>query len=189
MASSEREVSDERLASRTHPVSDIGSGLPARFFYCKFMSHPVIPKVMALAQPIAAALDLEVVSATFQTNQSPPVLRLDVSSKTGDTSLDHCTEVSRSLEEAIEAESLFPDAYVLEVSSPGVSDVLTQDRDFVSFKGFPVVVKTTEPHKGQTRWEGTLMRREEENLLLNLKGRPVKIPRHLIEEVRLSEGA
>jgi len=153
------------------------------------MSHPVIPQVMALARPIAAALDLEVVDAVFQTNQSPPVLRLDVSSKTGDTSLEHCTEMSRSLEEAIEGEALLPDAYVLEVSSPGVSEVLTQDRDFISFKGFPIVVQTTEPYKGQTRWEGTLMRREDEQLLLNLKGRPVKIPRSLVQEVRLGEGA
>jgi len=153
------------------------------------MSHPVIPQVMALARPIAAALDLEVVDAVFQTNQSPPVLRLDVSSKTGDTSLEHCTEMSRSLEEAIEGEALLPDAYVLEVSSPGVSEVLTQDRDFISFKGFPIVVQTTEPYKGQTRWEGTLMRREDEQLLLNLKGRPIKIPRSLVQEVRLGEGA
>lgn len=172
-----------------HPVSDIGSGLLARFFYCKFMSHPVIPQVMELAKPIAAAMDLEVVNAVFQTNQSPSVLRLDVNCLTGDTSLEHCTDMSRAVEEAIETAELIPDAYVLEVSSPGVSDVLSRDRDFVSFKGFPVVVKTTEPHKGQTRWEGTLMRREDEYVFINLKGRPVKIPRGLVQEVRLSEQA
>jgi ribosome maturation factor RimP len=144
---------------------------------------------MELAKPIAAAMDLEVVNAVFQTNQSPPVLRLDVSCLTGDTSLEHCSEMSRSLEAAIDLAELLPDAYVLEISSPGVSDVLSRDRDFVSFKGFPVVVQTTEAYKGQARWEGTLMRRDEAHLFMNQKGRPIKIPRDLIQEVRLSEQA
>ena len=33
---------------------------------------------------------------------------------------------------------------LLEVSSPGVSDVLTGDRDFAVFKGFPVEVQLSE---------------------------------------------
>jgi ribosome maturation factor RimP len=153
------------------------------------MSHPVIPQLLTLAEPIASDLGLELVKAVFQTNQSPPVLRLDVRSLVGDTSLEHCAEMSRALDEAIEEERLLSEAYVLEVSSPGLSEVLSADRDFVSFKGFPVLVETTEVFKGQTRWEGTLMRREEEHLLINQKGRPLKIPRALIQQVRLSEQA
>ncbi|NJN29962.1 MAG: ribosome maturation factor RimP [Synechococcales cyanobacterium RM1_1_8] len=151
------------------------------------MSHPIIPQVLELAEPIAAAMALEVVGAVFQTNQSPPVLRLDLRSLEGETSLDHCSEVSRSLEAAIEAAELLPDAYVLEVSSPGLSDLLSQDRDFVSFRGFPVRIETLAPHRGQTRWEGTLMRRDDDHVLINQKGRPIKIPRDLVREVRLSE--
>ena len=38
-----------------------------------------------------------------------------------------------ALTEALDESALIPDAYVLEVSSPGVSDILTSDRDFADW--------------------------------------------------------
>jgi len=75
--------------------------------------------------------------------------------------------------------------FLLEVSSPGLSSVLTKDIDFTVFKGFPVTATTTEPFKGKTKWEGTLMGRDDESVSINLKGRTQKIPRGIVEEVRL----
>ncbi|MEL7142686.1 MAG: ribosome maturation factor RimP [Cyanobacteria bacterium J06554_3] len=155
------------------------------------MAHPLVPQVIELASPIASSVGLEIVDAVFQTNQSPPVLRIDVRNPTQeDTGLNDCERLSVALTEALDESDLIPDAYVLEVSSPGVSDVLTQDRDFVVFKGFPVVVQLSEPHKGKQTWHGSLVRRDEDKLSLNLKGRPVSIPRNLVQSVQLStEGA
>jgi ribosome maturation factor RimP len=76
-------------------------------------------------------LGLEVVDAVFQTNQSPPVLRLDVRSlHHEDTSLDDCEKMSQALAAVLDTTDLMPDAYVLEVSSPGISPQLSTDRDF-----------------------------------------------------------
>lgn len=151
------------------------------------MTHPLVPQVIELASPIASSVGLEIVDAIFQTNQSPPVLRIDVRNPTQeDTGLNDCERLSVALTEALDESDLIPDAYVLEVSSPGVSDVLTQDRDFVVFKGFPVVVQLSEPHKGKQTWYGSLVRRDEDKLSLNLKGRPVSIPRNLVQSVQLS---
>ena len=58
--------------------------------------------------------------------------------------------------------------FLLEVSSPGLSSVLTSDLDFRSFKGFPVTVETTEPFKKKTSWEGTLVSRDSEYVVINL---------------------
>lgn len=91
--------------------------------------------------------------------------------------LDQCSD------EAIDA--LPP--FLLEVSSPGLSPLLTTDRDFVSFRGFPVVATTTEPFKKKTQWEGTLIGRDAEFVSVNLKGRVQKIPIELVEEVRLPD--
>ena len=151
------------------------------------MAHPLIPQVTELASPIASGLGLEIVNAVFQTNQSPPVLRIDVRNpQAEDTGLDDCEQLSIALTEALDDSGLIPDAYVLEVSSPGVSDVLTRDRDFEVFKGFPVEVKLNAPHKGKQTWQGSLVRREDSKLVLNLKGRPVSIPRDLVDTVQLS---
>lgn len=150
------------------------------------MSHPIIPKIIDLATPIAEALGLDVVSATFHTNKRPPVLRLDVRNRDANTSLNDCEQMSRSLETILDAQEVIPGAYVLEISSPGISRQLDSDREFLTFKGFDVLVKTLTPYQEQTEWHGKLQGRDEEAIYLNLKGRAIAIPRSLVEIVRLA---
>lgn len=149
------------------------------------MTHPLIPQLVDLATPVAATLGLDVVGAVFHTNQHPPVLRVDIRNLSQDTSLDDCERMSRALEAALDTSGLIPDAYVLEVSSPGISRSLSTDREFTSFKGFPVTVTTTEPHNGSTTWTGQLIRRDEASIHLSQKGRSIAIPRHLVSSVQL----
>ncbi|MGB3297353.1 MAG: ribosome maturation factor RimP [Phormidesmis sp.] len=152
------------------------------------MAHPLVPQVIELAAPVASGIGLEIVDAVFQTNQSPPVLRIDVRNlQQEDTGLDDCERLSAALTEALDESNLIPDAYVLEVSSPGVSDVLTGDRDFLVFKGFPVEVRLSETYKKKQVWQGSLVGRDEAKITLNLKGRLLALPRELVESVQLSQ--
>lgn len=151
------------------------------------MAHPLIPPILDIASPVAESLGLEVVGAVFHTNQNPPVLRVDVRNLEQDTSLDDCERMSHALESALDAADLIPDAYVLEVSSPGISRSLTSDREFISFKGFSVTITTTEPFEGQKVRSGQLIRRDETTVYLNQKGRAIAIPRELIHTVQLDE--
>ncbi len=149
------------------------------------MTHPLIPQILELATPIAADIGLEIVDLVFQTNRRPPTLRVDIRNTHRETGLDDCEKMSRELENRLEAIALIPGAYVLEVSSPGISRKLTSDRDFLSFKGFAVVVTATEPWEGQSQWQGRLQGRDENHLYLSLKGRVIAIPRPLIATVQL----
>lgn len=151
------------------------------------MAHPLIPQIIDLATPIAESLGLEVVGAIFHTNQRPPVLRVDIRNPQQDTGLDDCERMSRALEPTLDAADIIPDAYVLEISSPGVSRQLITDREFISFKGFTVVVNTSQPYEGQQEWTGQLIKRDETAVYLNQKGRAVAIPRNLITRVQLEE--
>lgn len=154
------------------------------------MTHPLVPHVIALAAPIAETLGLEIVGAVFQTNQSPPVLRVDVRNRhREDTGLDDCEQMSQALEPLLDDAELIPDAYVLEISSPGISNQLKSDRDFIAFKGFMVEVKLSEPFKGKQNWVGQLVRRDATTLCLNQKGKPRSLPRELVVEVCLSNEA
>ncbi len=151
------------------------------------MAHPVIPQVLEIANPIATKLGLEVVSAVFQTNHNPPILRVDVRNLTQpDTGLDDCERMSIALGEEIETSRILPDAYVLEVSSPGVSEKLETERDFIVFKGFAIEVTLHTPHKGKKVWLGTLLERTENKLAISQRGRRVALPRELVEFVQLS---
>jgi ribosome maturation factor RimP len=151
------------------------------------MTHPLIPQLIELATPVAQDLGLEVVGAVFHTNRRPPVLRVDIRNCSGDTGLDDCERMSRALEEKLDAVDIIPDAYVLEISSPGIRRELTTDREFMSFKGFSVIVKTSEPYEGQKEWRGQLIRRDDTGVYLNQKGRAIAIPLELVTRVQLDE--
>ncbi|MDB9447812.1 ribosome maturation factor RimP [Anabaena sp. CS-542/02] len=151
------------------------------------MTHPLVSQIIDLAIPVAAELGLELVGIVFQTNQRPPVLRVDIRNPQKDTGLNDCELMSRALEASLDAAEIIPDAYVLEVSSPGISRQLITDREFISFKGFPVIISTSQPYDGQQEWIGQLIRRDEVTVYLNQKGRVIEIPRILITRVQLDE--
>ncbi len=153
------------------------------------MTHPLIPQLIELATPVAEQLDLEVVGAVFHTDRRPPVLRVDIRNRLGDTSLNDCERMSRALEEQLDATDIIPDTYVLEISSPGISRQLTTDREFISFKGFAVIVMTSEPYEGHKEWRGKLIGRDETGVSLNQKGRAIAIPRQLVTRVQLDDKA
>jgi ribosome maturation factor RimP len=149
------------------------------------MTHPLVPHILELAHPIAAQLNLEVVGAVFQTNQHPPILRIDIRNRDADTGLENCEQMSHALEPILDASELIPDAYVLEISSPGLSDDLSNDRDFRSFRGFPVAVETDPPFQGKPHWAGTLVERDEQVVRINQRGRAIAIPRDAVLRVQL----
>ena len=150
------------------------------------MTHHLVPQVIDLATPLAQELNLELVDIVFQTNKKPPVLRVDIRNRIEDTSLDDCEKMSRALEAQLDVADIIPGSYVLEISSPGISRTLSTDREFISFKGFSVLVKTFAPYKEQKEWHGKLQGRDEQAVYINQKGKAIAIPRNLIAKVQLN---
>ena len=151
------------------------------------MTHPLVPQIIELASPLAEELNLELVDAVFQTNKTPPILRIDVRNPHANTSLENCEQMSRMLEEKLDLTEIIPGAYVLEISSPGVSRTLSTDRDFIAFKGFAVTIKTFAPYKNKKQWQGRLQHRDETAIHINQKGKAISIPRELVAKVQLDE--
>jgi ribosome maturation factor RimP len=151
------------------------------------MTHPLIPQILEAAAPVATSLGLQLVGAVFQTNHNPPILRVDIRNLQHDTGLDDCEQMSRELEAVLDQSGILGEAYVLEISSPGVSKILSSDREFTSFKGFPVTVKAHSPYAGQTLWTGQLIRRDDTAVHLSLKGRAIAIPREFVALVELAD--
>ena len=153
------------------------------------MTHSLVPQIIDLATPIAQKLNLEVVDVLFQTNKNPPVLRIDIRNILQDTGLEDCEQMSKTLEAQLDATALITGAYVLEVSSPGITRNLTTDREFITFKGFSVLIKTFAPYKNQKLWKGKLQGRDEKNVYLNQKGKTITIPRDLVAKVQIDDGS
>lgn len=61
--------------------------------------------------------------------------------KPGGITIDDCELVSRALSEKLDEQDFISDAYILEVSSPGLGRPLKKDKDFVRHEGDEVDVK------------------------------------------------
>ncbi|KAG5176742.1 hypothetical protein JKP88DRAFT_90877 [Tribonema minus] len=73
------------------------------------------------------------------------------------------------------------------IATPGAKDILTTDREFKAFKGFDVVVLTGSTLNVQREVMGKLHERTFDELVLMQKGRKVRIPLALVDEVRLPD--
>lgn len=102
-----------------------------------------------------------------------------------DVTLDDCAQFTDPMSEAIDKAQLLTEAYVLEVSSPGISEELLTDRDFLTFKGFPVEVIYKDDNNSEHRSSGLLHERSIDHVNLNIKGRINRIPREHVSGVRL----
>ncbi len=64
--------------------------------------------------------------------------------------------MSRALSDALDVEDFIPDAYILEVSSPGLGRVLKKDRHMEKSLGEKVELKAYKPIDGQKEFSGIL---------------------------------
>jgi ribosome maturation factor RimP len=151
------------------------------------LAHPLIPELEQLAQAALASTAFELRGVQLLSHRIPLTLQVLVQRRDGkDISLDECAVLSAPLSDALEAAGLLGETpYVLEVSSPGVSEELHDDRDFRSFRGFPVAVLHRDGKGSEARCEGLLLERNDAELQLNIRGRIKRIPREAVIQVRL----
>ncbi len=152
------------------------------------MPHPLIPDIERLASQVAADAGFQVCGVQLLTHRIPMTLQVQLRlGDGGDVSLDNCASFSGVLGEALEAASLIEEAYVLEISSPGIPETLNEDRDFRSFRGFPVCVRYRDAKTGaEAEREGLLLERTDDSVLINVRGRSVRLPRADVISVRLT---
>lgn len=98
----------------------------------------------ALLEPIAAANGCEIYDVEYVKEGSDWYLRAYID-KAGGVSIDDCENVSRALSDKLDAEDFIPDAYILEVSSPGLGRALKKDRHLEKSLGQEVELKTYKP--------------------------------------------
>jgi ribosome maturation factor RimP len=151
------------------------------------LSHPLIPSLTDLANRVAEPAGLTVRQVVLLTHHIPQTVQVVVERNDGtDVTLEACAALSGPLGEALEEAGLIDSAYVLEVSSPGLGDVLQTDRDFSSFRGFPVEVRLRAEGGSAATRTGLLLGRSEDTVSINVRGRTVRLPRDSVLEVRLT---
>ena len=134
-------------------------------------------KLETLLKKVANEWDIKIFSLNIQTNQNPTVVKIIIEKTNGDDiTLEDCALFNAPASEEIENSNLLNCSYVLEISSQGVSDELTSERDFKTFKGFPVNVQLNQKNSKKKFLSGLLYEKSKDYLAINIKGKIKKIP-------------
>ena len=112
-------------------------------------------KAEELLQPIVESYGCEIYDVEYVKEGSDWYLRAYIDKEEGVNIID-CENVSRAFSEKLDEVDLIPDAYILEVSSPGLGRTLKKDRHLEKSLGEAVEIKTYKPIDRQKDFEGVL---------------------------------
>ncbi len=79
--------------------------------------------------------------------------------------VEDCARISRHLSAVLDVDDPISDAYLLEISSPGIDRPLTRPQDFQRFTGELVKITLKAMHDGQKRFRGRLSGMDEKGLI------------------------
>ena len=113
-------------------------------------------KVLPLLEPIVEANGLELVDLEFVKEGVKWYLRVYID-KDGGVNIDDCELVSRALEAKLDEKDPIEQAYILEVSSPGIDRPLKKEADFVKYQGEIIDVKLYKAVNGSKQYQGKLL--------------------------------
>ena len=146
------------------------------------MAKHIEEAVEAIVQEIVQDSNLEVVDVEY-VKERDWYLRVYLD-KEGGIEIDDCQRVSETLEQILDEKDLLTEAYILEVSSPGLDRVLKKARDFEREQGKSVDVTFYAPVDGKKTWVGTLTGYDPGKNVIALDGEK-ELPLEKIAQVRL----
>ena len=145
----------------------------------------IVDKVEELVTPIIDENDFELVDVEYVKEGANWYLRV-YADKDGGITIDDCVLISRALEVKLDEEDFIQDAYILEVSSPGLGRQLKKDKDFKRSLGEKVECKLFKAINKQKEFEGILKDFTEETITLEVDETELIINRKEIAMIRLS---
>ncbi|MDO5522237.1 MAG: ribosome maturation factor RimP [bacterium] len=122
----------------------------------------------SLVMPIIEENNFELVDVEYVKEMGNNYLRV-YADKEGGISVDDLEIISRALSDLLDVEDYIPDAYILEVSSPGLGRQLKKDKDFKRSIGEVIEIKLYKGINKQKDFEGVLTSFDEETLTITLE--------------------
>ena len=107
--------------------------------------------------------------------------------KEGGVNVGECETVTRELNPILDERDPIDDAYIFEVSSPGLTRTLRRDRHFEKSLGEPVEVKLFKPLEKRKEWEGILTSYDENTITIEEEDKTRRsFPRSQIARVHIT---
>ena len=143
-------------------------------------------KTEKLLLPIIEKNQFELVDVEYVKEGSIWYLRAYID-KQGGITVDDCEIVSRALSDLLDKEDFIADAYILEVSSPGLGRPLKKDKDFARSVGEEVEIHLFKPLNKKKEYIGLLQAFDKKSITIQTEdGEELLIPRAEIALIRLT---
>lgn len=129
-----------------------------------------------LIEPEATALGFDLVRVKMTGGKSDPTLQIMAERpSTGQLTIDDCAELSRRISDsldALEAEGRdpMPEAYRLEVSSPGIDRPLTRAKDYATWAGHEARITLVEKIDNRKILTGDLVGIDGDQVSIDVRG-------------------
>ena len=138
-----------------------------------------------LLAPIAERNGVEIYDVEYVKEGSDWYLRAYIDKPEG-VNINDCENVSRALSDVLDAEDYIADAYILEVSSPGLGRTLKKDRHLEKSLGKEIEVKTYKPIDKQKEFSGILKTYDAETITIEEEGAERVFQRSDVALIRLA---
>lgn len=136
-----------------------------------------------LVTPIIDRGGFELVDVEYVKEAGEWYLRI-YADKEGGIDIVDCEAISRELSDLLDAKDFIEDAYILEVSSPGLLRPLKKDKDFQRFIGKPIEIKTFKAIDGEKEFVGDLKAYDAATVTITDDDKEITINRKEISMVR-----
>ncbi|MED4602722.1 ribosome maturation factor RimP [Paenibacillus validus] len=149
------------------------------------MSNQIKSTVEALVRPYLDENRFELVDIEYVKEGGNWFLRVYVD-KEGGIDIDDCGRISEYLSGKLDETDPIPDAYFLEVSSPGAERPLKKPQDYERAVGQHVFITTYEPIDGLKEFEGTLRSFDEKTVEVEIGKKKHSLPFDKVASARLA---
>lgn len=142
-------------------------------------------KTQELLEPIATKAGVEIYDIEYVKEGSEWYLRCYIDKPEG-VNIGDCETVSRALSDELDRTDFIEDAYILEVSSPGLGRALKKDKHFEKSLGCEVDVKTYKAIDGCKDFTGILKAFDEKTVTIETEDEEKVFDRKEMATVKLT---
>ena len=126
-------------------------------------------KAEALVAPIVEKYGFELVDVEYVKEGGNFYLRAYVD-KPGGITVEDCETVSREFSDKLDEADFIDEAYIMEVSSPGLGRPLKKEKDFKRSMGEEVEIRTYRPINREKEFYGVLTAYDENSVTIDCEG-------------------
>ncbi len=139
----------------------------------------------SLALPVCERHGVYIYNTEYKKEGSEYFLRLFID-KDGGVTIEDCENVSREISPLLDDLTFIKDAYIFEVSSPGIDRALTRPWHFEKVMGQEIDIKLFAPIDGSKEISGVLKAYSEGNITIEANDKEIIIEKGKAASVKLA---